>query len=1434
MANLPSFGQDVTDTVDIRTYGELQTRLRALQYTEPVGVDSVPLVKRLLSDVVRMSEARERVEKELEVAQREAIELSQIILPLRKENAKLTRENNSLHLEIIHQEESISEREQRWELEMDRLKDEFAQLRFVNAQQTQTLMDKEREMEKLHAQLERIMSTDANKTQPSLIEIRGGGLRASSKLPTSPTGASGPARADDAAKDAALIADLQKEVKDLTLQHKQLSDETKLLREKLQNREKEIERLAKLTVDEHGDRRLSASIVDESTELQIEQLTTQVDILNTQVAKYETRLKSANEQIRHNTALEQALRNTEKLNEQLQRDLSRLQARYHMIEEENMRLGSTGRGDEDARQQSSHDRVQAAEGEGSGEISVLQEQVATLAAQKDRLEDALRATHYDKVSFTNALSNANSHNRVLSSDLARSESKAKEMSQGYTKAQQSLADANARLEAQAREIDVLREGLKSAEQTRALESEKNAALHRELRSMDKVLHEREEECRTLNQTLAIQRNELERITHRLESLKKSVESEENDAIGEHDKQGKTKAMYAQEMKWLEEERQELRQSKEDLMRQVVYLEERLHSTRLELQSLEVERDELQRKLQNAAKTESNLQSMLDTKKNDYLTLQRDHLQWKERTQQAEEELQQVKIQLKRSDQVENEKLHFQNESLELKRRVEELRDQNASLQNSWEVADQHVKRLTVQLQELQNEVTDAEHAKNTAEKENLELKKNYDSANIELRNVRQLCNHYQSEFEKLSNELSLHQHSLTTEQSALQTSQTHLSDLKAQIRQLQSELMLKQNALLQAETRLEQERVQHKTVQSHLMFTQDELQQLKEVRRSLEINLKQVREDMRAREKTLTEKTETTENLKLLIEQMEASREQMMFKLKQEQQQNQRQYGESEDLHTRLHTAEQEVHAKQAEITSLKKLTRTLDAEKDQVHDQLDALTEKYHELTQQYEKLQQDHQYEASGVRDLQDRMGQLVTQLNAAEGKNKELEVACRRFESELDSVRHTKAMSDAELKALAQDLENMTIENQALSEECTRLQYTCQKGDHSTSTLKQRVRDAEKERDILNVELEDLQHTYRALIQEYEGLQKAHTQTAQLLEESTVTSEASRRQATSVSNEIDVLRQKNLTLMTEAAAYRDQISFLTEKLRSAEDVLGESDHQQAQLRNELEAQKQVAQEISAQRYDAQAQNAAVAQRIVHLEAKLSNTQFEVKTLQEKLQAEMSQRRNVEDVVVTLRQQIAAKDATIEHLEEQRDVMAQEIRSNHQRLVAADMMDMSELLHTPPNVTANAAHRHSGVSNASRGQSRGRHSLRADSEEEVKTPDSMGAETDDGSSILPIRALQQAQLKCKELEDRLMQQDETIKNLERSRSKFKRFAAKYEREIETRDRMIDELKSSHASSSFVSPPTQLRRSAHSDASSSSSSSSSAHRRREGVDPRR
>ncbi|RLN78578.1 hypothetical protein BBJ28_00001949 [Nothophytophthora sp. Chile5] len=1388
-------GEDATGSIEVRSYGELQAKLRAMAYNEPVGVESVSLVKRMLADLVAASAAREKTERALEKAQRDALEFSQILLPLRKENAQLTRENNSvrtggqtqtqtfLHLEIIHQEEAITEREKACELQLEGQRDDIKKLQFVNGQKTQQCLQK------------RLLATGigGNLSHSAFIEMKGSDASQSLRrlsIESQQTYRKTPQTGERGGAQTQVAKDLQEQLAELTAENTKLRSQCDQFNEKLSKREQEINRLSKLSVqmvssEETSTRKLheleeryEMRSKQDAADLQVEQLSTQVDLLNDQVAKYESRLKETTEQIRRNGDIAEKLQYvwfivymavnlSELAREHFTKELSVLQAKYRVLEEEHGRCGSlqdpgTETATRDAVAPSVSTEVQEQGQE--AELEALKEQVQALSTHKDRLEDALRVTHYDKISYTNALANANSHNRVLTSDLARAEAKLKEFAMNKAKLEQSLVDARASLDAQTRELDVLRASLKRNEEEHGLDKEKNASLHRELRSMDQLLSQRDDECRSLNHAVLIQKTEVERLNKKLDMLSLAGAGDENDP---DQAQGGRKAVFAQEMKWLEEERHELRRGKEELMLQIMNLEEDLQKAKTDLQATRLEEEKLEEKLNVASKLQTNLENALEAKKRESLDAQKQLAESKDKVRELMDKNNQVEVLLARAEETANEKLVVQNEALALKRHVEELRDQNASLKNRVESDDLHVKRLSEQLQKLQTEAAVSSKKSSALEKEKEELQNNYDSVMLELRNARQTWHHYQNEFEKLSSEVQAQQHSLSSGQNALQSSQSSVSDLKNQVRQLQSELKLKQNASHQLETRLEQEKTSHKGVQSQLVLVQGELMQSKETNRAREIALKQLRAEIQSKDRALTEKTEAVENFKLLIEQMESSRDQLVFQTKQRQQQIQRHQQETDDLQAKVSSLEKDLTVRSNEISSLKKLTRTLDAEKDGVHDQLDALTEKCHEIEKQNKELQQAVQSGTSSTSGLQEQMASLINKLNEAEDKLSKMQARCVQLESEVDQLEHVKGMHTAELAALAQDLENMTVENQAISEECSRLQFAQQSTTQSARNLKQTTREIERERDTLQIELEDLRHTYRSLIQEHEGMQKARTEISELQEELSVVNEALRKQLATQDTQLDVLKQKNTTLATEAATYRDQVSFLTEKLQSGEEKEVEIEARMQQLAQELDAQKQVSTEISAQRYGAQAQNAAVSQRIVHLEAKLSNTKYELKSVQDKLQAEQSQRRSLEELVSSLRQKIAANDSMISHLGEQRNAMAQEIQAAHQRRISASptAMDMSELNQSPesaatqPSRTSEQPGRREEQSEEPSPSSI---QSRAPSNASETSPDEEGrAFNSTSSSFLPLHALEEAQTKCQELEDQLSQQDDMIKVL-------------------------------------------------------------------------
>ncbi|KAI9915136.1 hypothetical protein PsorP6_007727 [Peronosclerospora sorghi] len=1310
-----SSSQDVTEATgaeEEQSYDELQKQLHAMSYEEltllmtvqPMGFESARLVRRLLNDLVAATAARKATERTVEKDESDVLEISQILLPLRRENAQLGWET--------HSEKQVSQLQEQVECALTRAMD------MKEAQQ-----DSERQLQVTRSSQEQLAA--------------------------------------------------------LTTEHAKLQELCNQLNEKLTKREEEISRLSNLSGQAVNDEELSKRLQDleercqasskqDVPGMQVKQLTTRVDILNDQVAKYESRLEHAAEQIRRNNDIAEKLqcvcilllyfcsiseadrtnfvrRQAELDREYALMELRALQTKYGALEEEHLHYKESNHKSEglpDRRLVESINSSRAAE----ERTDAFEEQLHTLTAHKDRLEDALRAMHYDKMSYTNALTNANSHNRVLTSDVARAEAKVKELSAEKVKLEQLLEEARTLIDAHTRELDVLRETLKQSEDSRTRDNENNASLHRELRSMDQLLSQRDTECQSLNQAVLIQKREVERLTAMLERLEATTGTESDD--------GDKKVLYAQKMKWLEEERQGLSREKEELMFQVASLKEELRKAKVSLREAELEKNKAVENEKLASKTQSTLESMLESKKREATSLQSELAESKEKIRVLTDRQNEMQVLLRRADEIENEKLVVQKEALALKRHLEELRDQNTSLKNRVESEGAHAKTLSNQIQKVQAEAALTSKKCQSLEKEKAELQTNYENAMMELRNVRQTCKHYQSEFEKLSNEVQAQQHSLSSRQDALQSSQTSISDLKCQVQQLQSELKLRQNNSHHLETRLEQEKTSHKSVQTQLVLLQDELMQAKETNRARDIAVKQLRAEIQVKDRALTEKTEALENLKLLLEQMESSRDQLVYQTKQRQLQTQRHEQEIDDLNAKVSSLESDISAKNTEIMSLKQLTRRLDSEKDDVSDQLDAFTEKYHEIEKEKNELCKTLQLKQSEVTDLQEQMGNVVNKLNESEDKLSKLQTHCAQLENELDRLEHLKGVHTAELTALAQDLENMTVENQAISEECTRLQQQERSHSQSTKLVKQSIREVERERDTLQIELEDLRHTYRSLVQEHEGTQKARAEISALQEELAIANESLRKQVTTLENQLQTLREKNVVLTTEAATYRDQVFLLTEKLEESVTKRNDLQTRIQHLVQELDTQKQVSTEISAQRYGAQAENAAVSQRIVHLEAKLCNSKYEIKSLQDKLHDAQVERQRLEEVASTLRQKVATNENMIEHLVEQRNAMAREIQASHQRLVPSSTatMNMYDLNHSP-----------SSDSQVSRQDVPGTQSspppLRAPPSNAVgSTPESDG-KVSSTTSFLPLQALEKAQAKCQELEDRLAQQDNTIK---------------------------------------------------------------------------
>lgn len=86
-------------------FTNLRRRLDQLGYQQPLGIESLPLVEKLFADLIHTTESLKNAKQQLGQKQTESLDLESAVAPYRSDNARLIKENNDLHMQVIKQKE---------------------------------------------------------------------------------------------------------------------------------------------------------------------------------------------------------------------------------------------------------------------------------------------------------------------------------------------------------------------------------------------------------------------------------------------------------------------------------------------------------------------------------------------------------------------------------------------------------------------------------------------------------------------------------------------------------------------------------------------------------------------------------------------------------------------------------------------------------------------------------------------------------------------------------------------------------------------------------------------------------------------------------------------------------------------------------------------------------------------------------------------------------------------------------------------------------------------------------------------------------------------------------------------------------------------------------------------------------------------------------
>lgn len=117
-----------------RKYINLRKRLDQLGYRQPLGIESLPLVEKLFSDLVHTTESLRNVKLTAGKTEKENKNVDSVIEPYKTENARLVRENNELHLELLKLKEDSDRQIKDLKATLRKIEHQTADLKFLNNQ----------------------------------------------------------------------------------------------------------------------------------------------------------------------------------------------------------------------------------------------------------------------------------------------------------------------------------------------------------------------------------------------------------------------------------------------------------------------------------------------------------------------------------------------------------------------------------------------------------------------------------------------------------------------------------------------------------------------------------------------------------------------------------------------------------------------------------------------------------------------------------------------------------------------------------------------------------------------------------------------------------------------------------------------------------------------------------------------------------------------------------------------------------------------------------------------------------------------------------------------------------------------------------------------------------------------------------------------------
>lgn len=150
-------------------FSNLRKRLDQIGYRQPLVIEAVPLVEKLFTDLIHTTESYKKYKSKTSNIDK-AVNFADVNETYRIDNARLVKENNEVHLQLIKCNDEIEKLQSEMKSSLRKLEHENQDLRFLNSQYIHKAHNLEKESKLKSEQLETLQEHNLK----AVVETPGG------------------------------------------------------------------------------------------------------------------------------------------------------------------------------------------------------------------------------------------------------------------------------------------------------------------------------------------------------------------------------------------------------------------------------------------------------------------------------------------------------------------------------------------------------------------------------------------------------------------------------------------------------------------------------------------------------------------------------------------------------------------------------------------------------------------------------------------------------------------------------------------------------------------------------------------------------------------------------------------------------------------------------------------------------------------------------------------------------------------------------------------------------------------------------------------------------------------------------------------------------------------------------------------------------------